>query len=411
MSRDTRTLGLAGKLGLLATLYVAQGLPFGFFTQTLPAYMRAEHYRLGQISNASLLTLPWALKFLWAPLVDRHPAPTPEVRARRKRWILACQLLAMLAFGALALTGTRPKIGMLFVGFLVLNFVSATQDIGTDGLAVDMLVGRERGYANGIQVGGYRLGMVIGGGFLLLVLGKIGLPLAFVALGALTVVLSLPLLIVREAPPLQEDEVAPTAVPHFLMLPGVWRLLVVIATYKIAESLAAGVLRPFLVDRGHSLQEIGAISGIAGSTGGLLGALVGGALASRRPRKAALLTAGILQTAMVLLFAVAAAVTLGRGVMAGVFFGEAFFSSLATATLFTAMMDYSRPIVSATDYTVQASVIVIATGLASLASGHLADALGYVRHFLVCGVVGALSLAALPLLPKPFRPESARQEL
>jgi PAT family beta-lactamase induction signal transducer AmpG len=403
MSRDTRTLGLAGKLALLGALYVAQGLPFGFFMQTLPAYMRAQHYGLGQISNTTLLTLPWALKWLWAPLVDRWPAPTPTVRARRKRWILACQLLAMLVFGGLALTGAHPKLRVLFVGFLILNFVSATQDIGTDGLAVDTLVGKERGYANGIQVGGYRLGMVIGGGLLLLVLDEIGLQLAFASLAALTIALSAPLLLVREAPPVEKDELVPPRLPHFLTLPGVWRLLAVVASYKVAESLAAGVLRPFLVDRGHTLAEIGAISGVAGSTGGMLGALVGGALASRLPRKLALLSAGAMQTAMVLLFAVAAAVTVSRGEMAGIFFGEAFFSSLATATLFTVMMDYSRPIVSATDYTVQASCIVMATGLAALGSGYLAEHLGYVRHFVVCALVGLLSLAVLPLLPKPFR--------
>ena len=189
--KDTRSLGLGGKLWLLGSLYVAQGLPFGFFTQTLPAYMRKQGYSLAAISGTALLTLPWALKWLWAPLVDRWPAPAPGVRARRKRWILACQVLAALVFLALAAAGTRLQA--FFVGFMLLNLVSATQDIATDGLAVDTLVGSERGYANGIQVGGYRAGMVLGGGLLLLVLDRIGLPLAFVVLAGLTLVLSVPL--------------------------------------------------------------------------------------------------------------------------------------------------------------------------------------------------------------------------
>ena len=69
------------KLGLLGALYLSQGLPYGFFTQALPALLRTMGLSLPDIGLASLLALPWALKFLWAPWVDRwatrlglHPA-------------------------------------------------------------------------------------------------------------------------------------------------------------------------------------------------------------------------------------------------------------------------------------------------------------------------------------------------
>ncbi len=392
----TRTLSRRAKLGLLASLYVAQGLPFGFFMQTLPAVMRAQGYKLSSISFAALLTLPWALKFLWAPLVDRWPTPTATVRARRTRWILACQAAGGLAFAALAMVGSVTALRPLFIGFAVLNLISATQDIATDGLAVDMLDLEERGSANGIQVAGYRAGMVLGGGVLLLVLDRIGARVAFGLLALVTVTLTIPLLLVREAPPSMPPEDTGTAAPtHFLRLPGVHRLLLVIATYKVAESLAAGVLRPFLFDRGFSLAAIGAVSGIGGSTGGLLGALIGGVLTTRLGRRPALLAAGVFQTSTVFLFAVAALLPLGRAQLGSIFFLEAFASSMATATLFTSMMDWSRPLVGATDYTVQASAVVIATGLANLASGFVAERLGYLQHFLLSGLIGVASIFVL----------------
>jgi len=401
---DTATLPLPQKLALLAALYVAQGLPFGFFTQTLPAVMRKQGFRLSTISYSALLTLPWALKFLWAPLVDRYPRPSATVRARRKRWIIGCQLAAGVAFAVLALRGTTEHLRTLFAGFAMLNLISATQDIATDGLAVDMLSGQERGYANGVQVAGYRLGMVIGGGGLLVYLERIGASAAFALLGSVTLLLTLPLLVVPEAPPRAAtiEARAAAAPPHFLSLPGTGRVLAVIATYKLAESLVAGVLRPFLVDRGHSLAEIGAISGIAGSTGGLCGALIGGTLASRLGRRPALISAGVFQTMTVFLFAVTAVIPLGHTGMAAIFFIEAFASSMATATLFTMMMDQSRPIVGATDYTVQASAAVIATGLATLASGALAERVGYTQHFAICGLIGVGSMLVLPFaMPRP----------
>ena len=76
-------------------------------------------------------------------------------------------------------------------------------------------------------------------------------------------------------------------------------------------------------------------------------------------------------------------------------FIEAFASSQATATLFTVMMDWCRPIVGATDYTVQASAVVIATGVATLVSGRLAELLGYTRYFCFAGVIGIASVLLL----------------
>ena len=68
------------KLLLLGSLYLAQGLPYGFFTQALPVLPRARGLSLEAIGLSSLLALPWALKFLWAPAVDRQGS--------RRGWIL-----------------------------------------------------------------------------------------------------------------------------------------------------------------------------------------------------------------------------------------------------------------------------------------------------------------------------------
>jgi MFS family permease len=89
----------ATKLALLTSLYFSQGLPFGFFTQALPVFLREEGMGLGAIGLTSMLALPWALKFLWAPAVDRYGS---ERFGRRKSWIVPLQLCAALLLGAIA---------------------------------------------------------------------------------------------------------------------------------------------------------------------------------------------------------------------------------------------------------------------------------------------------------------------
>ena len=204
--RDARPdrLPLALKLGLLATLYIGARPA----VRLLQPNAARDHAPAGLSPRVDRLLRAAHVAVGAEVLVGAARRPLSRADAcrrcarRRKRWILACQLAATFAFLALALYGRIDRLTPpLFVGFLLLNFVSATQDIATDGFAVDLLAGSERGYANGIQVAGYRGGMVASGGVLLIVLERIGARTAFSILAVATVVLSLPLLFVREAPP------------------------------------------------------------------------------------------------------------------------------------------------------------------------------------------------------------------
>lgn len=378
------------KLGLLGALYLTQGLPYGFFTQALPVLLRKQGLSLGAVGLASLLALPWALKFLWAPLVDRHhwPALGP-----RRSWILPLQGLTVLLLFALAFYVPSEALLPLFAAVLLANLLAATQDIATDGLAVDLLLPEERGPANGVQVGGYRVGMIIGGGALLLFFERAGWAATFVAMAALVLVASVPVLLHRE----RSAAVAPAAAapsPHFLRRPDVLPVLGLALTFKAGEALATGMLRPFLADRGLSLGDIGLLLGTTGFVGGLVGALVGGALVPVLGRRRAILGFGVLQALAILGYVVAAAGELPLLALHAICGAEHFASGMATAALFTVMMDRCREGSAASDYTVQASAVVIATGSAAALSGFSAQALGYELHFVIAA---GLALAAVPL--------------
>src|SRR5688572_11229502 len=162
------------RLFLLGSLYLAQGLPYGFFTQALPVLLREQGLALPLIGLANLLMLPWALKFLWAPLVDAVESP----RGRRRAVIIPLQLGCVFVLGALALAASPDAMWALGIGVLLVNFCAATQDIATDALAVETLAPDERGIGNGLQVGAYRVGMIIGGGAMLWVFEHAGWTVA-----------------------------------------------------------------------------------------------------------------------------------------------------------------------------------------------------------------------------------------
>jgi predicted MFS family arabinose efflux permease len=209
----------------------------------------------------------------------------------------------------------------------------------------------------------------------------------------LTLLATLPILLAREPARPAVDVVGEgTRVRHWLRRPGAWRLLGLLVAYKAGDAFATGMLRPFLVDRGFTLADVGWLLGTVGFISGLFGALAGGALVNRLGRKPALLVFGLLQAVTVAGYAWVASQPLARSVLYWLCGAEHFASGMATAALFTCMMDWCSDEASATDYTVQASGVVIATGAAGSLAGLSAQHLGYVSHFALATALALLAL-------------------
>jgi predicted MFS family arabinose efflux permease len=296
----------------------------------------------------------------------------------------------------LALPPGAPSTQLLLGVVLVVNLLAATQDVATDGLAVNLLEARELGLGNGVQVAAYRVGMILGGGLILAVFDAAGWRPTLLSLGAMLLVATVPIALYREPPsalPARES----LDLAWWLKRPGTGGWLLLLVLYKAGEALATGMLRTFLVDTGLSW-----LLGVVGFTAGLLGALVGGAFVNRLGYRRALVLFGAVQTGAVLLYALAA-----RGasmpLLTLVCGAEHLASGMATAALFTVMMHECRPEHPGTDYTVQASLVVVATGGAAALSGFSAQALGYSGHFLLSAALCAVGTAYVLLAFHPPR--------
>ena len=382
------------RFGLLGALYFSQGLPYGFFIQALPVLMRQAGHSLEQIGFASLLALPWALKFLWAPWVDRLGSRTFGLR---RSWIIPLQLTTAAVLLVAAAFEPGEHFAGIFAVVLIVNALSATQDIATDGFAVDILDRRERGVGNGIQVAGYRLGMVLGGGVILISFEQLGWQASFVLMAAIVVAATLPTWLHREQPVLPEPGTDESQ-GHFLRLPGVWRVLAMLFLFKFGDSLATTMLRPFMVDHGLGLADVGSMLGTVGFVAGLAGALAGGWLAGHLQRRTALMFCAFVQAATLGIYVLMAMVFPGKTMLAWIIAAEHAGGGMATAALFTCMMDWCRRGRTGTDYTVQASTVVIATSLAAALSGVTAHQLGYAGHFALAFALGVIALAAVVIL-------------
>ncbi len=394
-----RTTTSAAKVGILGALYFAEGLPFGFQATALPVLLRSSGISLTAIGWAYALSLPWMLKILWAPLVDRFG---PRRFGRRRAWIvpnLTCLAAAALAAAALE-PGTAwvPLLALVFA----MNLAAATLDIAVDGLAVDLLEPRELGYGNIAQVVGYKLGMLTGGGLLLWASAWVGWRGLFASMAAL---IGLVLVIALTGTPEAARPISAGTstlrevvgrLAAALRAPGAVWLLVFIGTYKLGETMADAMFRPFLVDLGFRESEIGWWIGTWGMGCSLAGSFAGGVLASHAPRLTAV---GIAAAARILPLAaqwgLALAETPARGLVVAVTSAEHFFGGALTTAMFAYMMGRVDRRIGATHYTLLATVEVLGKNPAAWISGALADRWGYAGVF---GLAVALSVAYLGLL-------------
>ena len=110
----------------LLLLGFSSGLPLFLTSRTLQAWMTVEGVDLAAIGLFSLVALPYSLKFLWSPLLDRF---VPPFLGRRRGWLVICQMALCLAIGAMAWQNPKSSLELLAVNALVIAFFSASQDL------------------------------------------------------------------------------------------------------------------------------------------------------------------------------------------------------------------------------------------------------------------------------------------
>ncbi len=389
-------------LAVLFALYFSQGLPSGVLAHAFPAIMREQGVSLEYIGLIKLLALPWALKFIWAPYVDRIGWNRLGVH---RSWIVSMQLLLVCLLLLASVSSYEvlfgPLIVVFLIGILLVNTTAATQDIATDGLAVKTLQARWRGVGNSVQVTGFKLGMILSGSGLLLGIDYFGWSTSMQLMALLLVLLMLPVFskVIPIYPKVVDNQVdnKPTAAlpltvyKGFFKRQGMLAWLLVLVTYKLADSLGSVMIKPLLVDAGFSLGELASIT-LWSSILGLLGAALGGYLYLRLGAKKMMFIAGFAQALGIALYALVDIQAVGIVGIYGLSMFEQAVDGTSTVVLFSLMMSHCRSMHEGADFTVQASIQVLVSGLAAALGGLLASMWGYFATFVIAGGAGLASL-------------------
>ena len=377
----------------LAALYFAQGLPGGLIAHAMPVMLRESGVSLSAIGALKLLALPWLLKVLWAPWVDRDPS-------KRWRWVVAMQLAsaACLFFMALLYQFSIAVLLPILLTLLCLNLFSATQDIATDGIAASSTDKDKLGIVNTLQVAGYKVGMLVGGGGLLWLAQYVALSTAFSLYALLLVLLLVPLWRVRHRLPLRSAGTIKTEDGTDTWLRvfrgffnqqniGAWMWLLL--CYKLSDSLGSAMLKPMLVDLGYDKGLLAALT-FQSTLAGLAGAGMGGWLYLKAGAKNMLVVACLAQVVSVSAFGIIPELNWFQ--IQCLVAVEQLCDGISTVVLFAWMMRWCRAGSEGSDYTLQASIQIVLAGLLGALSGWVADNTSYGFVYALCAGLGVFSV-------------------
>jgi PAT family beta-lactamase induction signal transducer AmpG len=285
------------RIAVMLPLGFASGLPLALTSGTLQAWLTVAGLDLKTIGIFTLVGLPYTLKFLWAPLIDRL---VPPWLGRRRGWMLVMQISVALGLVAMAATGPGQHPEILGAIALVVAFLSASLDIVFDAYRTDVLLRPERGFGVAVWVNGYRCALLLASAGALLLADQIGWPSTYLVLAAIMAAGIVTILVSPEpaepsAPPASLAEAIGGPLKEFFARPGVVGLLALIILYKIGDAVAASLQTAFLIGgMGFSVSEVGYVKGL-GIIATLIGALAGGVAMAKLGMVRSLLLFGLLQ--------------------------------------------------------------------------------------------------------------------
>lgn len=387
----------------MATIFVlgfSSGLPLYLTSRTLQAWMTVAGVNLTAIGIFSLAGLPYSLKFLWSPIVDRFSLP---FLGRRTGWLFATQLALAAAIAAVALKRPESALQLVAVTAVLIAFLSATQDIAVDAYRTDIVSPSEVGAASGMHVLGYRIAMIVSGGGALILADLVSWPAVYAVMGLLFLLLSMLTCRVRE-PILRGG--APASLRDAVLLPfseffgrvgrrrGVW-IMLLIALYRLGEVMIDNMTTPFLLQTGFSQTEVGIVQGGLGLAATIAGVLAGGAIISKLEINRSMWVFGILQVPSNLAYLWLAETGKDFKVMVATVVIEHFCVGLGTAALVGFLMLLCNPRFSATQYALLSSLIAIGRSVLAAPSGWIASKTGWPMFFLITAAAVLPGLALL----------------
>ncbi len=351
--------------------------------------MKEAGVDLTVIGMMALVGLPYTLKFLWSPILDRFTLP---FLGRRRGWLLVVQLTLMASIVFLGFTNPVANPWLVaFAAFLV-TFFSASQDIIVDAYRREDLADEELGLGSSLYVNGYRIGMLLASGGGLIMADHMPFSMVYLIMaacllpGVITTLLAPEPDVTAGTPRTLKEAVLHPLIEYFSRSGALW-MLAFILCYKIGDTMASAMTTPFYLDIDFTKTEIGAVVKLFGFWATIAGGFLGGIIMLRLGINRCLWIFGFLQALSTAGFAVLAHIGHNISALAAVIGFENLSSGMGTAAFVAFMASITNKKFTATQYALLTSLMGIPRVMASAPTGFLAKNFGWEGFFIFCTLI------------------------
>jgi PAT family beta-lactamase induction signal transducer AmpG len=389
-----RELLASRKMLAILVLAGASGFPNQLTESALQAWLKDAGLSNTAIGAMTYVALPYLLKPLWAPLIDRYPLP---FLGRRRGWILAMQLAIALSLALLALQSPAVSLGGVTACAAAIVFFSATQDIAIDAYRTDVSLPSERGLAAAAANLGYRTVAYAALAVGLIVADHFGWRPAFLVLAVGMLLfcagtLGAPSTHNRDQPrSLRESVIAPLR--ELLGTPSALTFIVVVLLFKIGDAFANKLFTPFMMDVGFSKTDLGIIIKPLFTAGSLVGSVLGGVLMVRLGLLRSMLGFGVLQALSNLLYCLLAAAGKSYPLMVTAVFIEHVAAALGNIALVALIMALCDVRYSAFQYALLSAIALLPRYSLGYPAGWVADHGGWFIYYVTSFAIALPGLA------------------
>jgi PAT family beta-lactamase induction signal transducer AmpG len=384
MKKNIITAMFNRKMGTVLLHGFSSGLPLGLTTSLLQGWMAKEKVDLTTIGLFALVGVPYTIKFLWAPLMDRY---VPPLLGRRRGWILVAQIVLMISICMLGFTNpaSSPYTTALFA--LLVAFFSASQDIAIDAYRTDLLHTQETGVGASLYVAGYRVGFPIFSssiGFILsdyLPWSTIYMIMAGGMLIGVAATLMGPEPEVKVSHPSKLKDAIILPFVEFFKRTGAGEILVFVVLYRLTDVIGTALLTAFLVKTGFSGLTIGTAKGLLWIPL-LIGGIIGGATMLKIGVYRSLWVFGILAALSNLFYMALASAGPSVPMLAAALSFDYLCNGMATSAFSAFLMTAVNKKYTATQFALLTSFMAQARVYLAAPAGWFADRMGWQTYFL-----------------------------
>ncbi len=380
----------------------SSGLPLYVLLQLVPAWLRRSHIDLTAIGIVGLAQIPYAWKFLWAPLCDRFGF---RFLGRRRTWILSSQILLALSMAGIGALDPANTMGAIVAATFIIAVFSATQDIAIDAYRRELLPDAELGLGNSFFVNAYRVAGLVPGGLSLILADSLSWPMVFIFTATFmipgilcTVLIEEPALHAKYPRTLREAIVEPFR--EFFTRTDLKFALLVLAfllLYKFGDSLATAQLTPFYIDMGFTNTQIGSVAKLVGFWSMVVGAFLGGLIMVKIGINRSLWLFGGVQFVSIFGFALLSVVEMNIYYLGMAVGFEYLGVGLGTTAFVSFIAAQTNKNFSATQFALFSSIFAIPRSITGLIAGVIVEkmGLGWTNFFLISAATAVPGMVLL----------------